>query len=51
MGAPRALRLDTLSGIVVVIARGHDLIGRDPLLDPVRERRDNIVSGITGNRR
>src|ERR1700683_19205 len=50
MGAPRALRHDPLARVVVPIELCDDLIRRRAVLDPVRERRDNIMRGVMGRR-
>src|ERR1700722_5542767 len=50
MGTPRALRYDPLGRVVVAIERGDDLIRRRAVLDPVCERRDDVMRGIAVGR-
>src|ERR1700727_3472793 len=50
MGAPRALRNDPLARVVVAIEGCDDLVRGRAVLDPVRERRDNVVPGVPARR-
>ena len=50
MGAPRTLRSDSLGRVVVAIERCDDPVGSRAVLDPMRERGDNVVRGIVGRR-